>query len=142
MRRATGFTLLELMVVVTVIAVLAGFALPTFTEYLRKGKRAEAVSAIGDIQLREERYRADNPTYGTLAQVISPTTTTYYNNALKYFSISVSNNTASAYTITATRKGDLASDPKCANFVMDYSAGIATKKMSDNKNVDYCWRQK
>ena len=43
--------------------------------------------------------------------------------------------------VTATRKGDLANDPKCANFVMEYSAGLSTKKMSNNTNVDYCWRR-
>ena len=57
--RPVGFTLLELMIVVAVIAILAIIAVPSYIEQVRKGKRAEAVQAIGDIQLRQERWRAD-----------------------------------------------------------------------------------
>jgi type IV pilus assembly protein PilE len=149
--KALGFTLLELMIVVVVIAILAALAFPSYIEYIRKGKRAEAVQAIGDLQLREERWRAENPTYGntTDASATAPlanlfgsvANVTNYNAGLKNYDISISGNTGSAYVITATRKGDLANDPKCANFTYTMSAGNGTKGMSDNKNVDYCWRR-
>jgi len=147
---AKGFTLIELMIVVVVIAILAAFALPTYMEQIRKGKRAEAVRTLGEFQLREERWRAENPTYGTMDQLTgSAAGTTGYNNSLSYYNISISGNTGSAYVITATRKGDLASDPKCANFVMRFgsacdasaSLGVLNKCMSDNNNVNYCWRK-
>ena len=98
-----GFTLLELMIVVAVIAILAMIALPMYSEQVRKGKRAEAVQAIGDIQLRQERWRADNSSYATMDQLTgSAANTTAYNNALNYYNVSVSNNNATDYTITAT----------------------------------------
>ena len=74
MRGNQGFTLLELMFVVAIIAIIAAFALPSYTEYIRKGKRAEALSAISDIQLREERWRADNPLYGTMLNLFGSAT--------------------------------------------------------------------
>jgi prepilin-type N-terminal cleavage/methylation domain-containing protein len=81
--RPAGFTLLELMIVVAVIGILAILAMPSFIEQIRKGKRAEAVRAIGDIQLRQERYRADNPSYATMDQLTgSAAATTAYNAAL------------------------------------------------------------
>src|SRR5688572_30286026 len=132
--RPFGFTLLELMIVVAVIALLAAIALPMYSEQIRKGKRAEAVQAIGDLQLRQERWRADNPAYGntTGADVAagnlfgSVANVTSYNNALKYYTISATG-TGTGYTLTATRKGDLANDPKCGNFTMTMAAGVATK---------------
>jgi type IV pilus assembly protein PilE len=63
--RPYGFTLLELMIVVAVIIVLASIALPMYTEHVRKGKRSEALQALGDLQLRQEKWRADNPSYAT-----------------------------------------------------------------------------
>lgn len=149
--RSFGFTLLELMIVVAVIAILAAIAIPSYIEHIRKGKRAEAVQAIGDIQLRQERWRADNPSYGTLDQLTgNAANSTSYNGALRNYSIGISGNTGSTYVITATRKGDLAADPKCANFVLRVGSlcdgtaepgGLQHKCMSDNQNVNYCWRQ-
>ena len=61
--RQKGFTLIELMVVVTVIAVLAAIAIPNYREYTKRGRRADAVQAVGDLQLKLERWRAENPSY-------------------------------------------------------------------------------
>jgi type IV pilus assembly protein PilE len=155
--QSAGFTLLELMIAVAAIAILAVIAVPNYLEQIRKGKRAEAVRAIGDIQLRQERWRADRPAYGNTTGADeaagnlfgSVAAVTSYNSGLSYYSISATNNTGTTYTLTATRKGELASDPKCANFVLEHgrtcagaaAPGVTHKCMSDNKNVDYCWRQ-
>lgn len=139
--RPAGFTLLELMIVVAVIAILAIIALPSFVEQIRKGKRAEAVQAIGDVQLRQERYRADNPSYATMDQLTgSAAATTAYNAALNNYNVSVTGVSGTGYTITATRKNDLANDPRCGNFTMTMAAGTATKGVSSG-DVNYCWRQ-
>ena len=138
--RPFGFTLLELMIVVAVIAVLAIIALPMYTEHVRKGKRSEAMQALGDLQLRQERYRADNPSYANALGLLGVNTTTY-NSAMRYYNISILAGTATTYNLQATRKGDLANDPRCANFRMSLASGVVTKGMSDNNNVAYCWRQ-
>lgn len=140
--RSAGFTLLELMIVVIVISVLAMIAIPSYMEQVRKGKRAEAVQTIGDLQLRQERWRAEHPSYGTLDELTgSAANSTSLNNSFKYYTITVPTNTATGYSITATRKGDMASDPKCANFTLSVAAGVVTRGMSNGSNVDYCWRQ-
>lgn len=148
--RSAGFTLLELMIVVAVVAILAALALSSYTEQIRKGKRSEAVQALGDVQLRQERWRSENPTFGntTDASAVTPlanlfgsvANVTSYNSGLKYYNISITGNTGTAYTATATRKGDLASDPKCGNFTITMTAGVATKGISSG-DVDYCWRR-
>lgn len=145
--RPAGFTLLELMIVVAVIAVLAAIALPNYIEQVRKGKRAEAVQAIGDMQLRQERWRADNSSYATLDELTgSAANSTAYNAGLKYYTISISGNNATDYVITATRKGDLANDPRCGNFTLTRDivapATVAsTVKGITAGDVSYCWRQ-
>lgn len=139
--RPAGFTLLELMIVVAVIGILAILAMPSFIEQIRKGKRAEAVQAIGDVQLRQERYRADNPSYANMDQLTgSAAATTAYNTALNNYNVTVTGISGTGYTITATRKNDLANDPRCGNFTMTMAAGAATKGMSSG-DMAYCWRQ-
>ena len=149
-RRPKGFTLIELMIVVAVIAILAIIAIPQYVEHVRKGKRSEALEAIGDMQLRQERWRADNPAYGVTNDLLgNASNTTAYNNAHKYYDISVTTVTATAptsYVITATRKGDLANDPKCGNFILTQAivppATVPTVvKSVSSGDAAYCWRQ-
>jgi type IV pilus assembly protein PilE len=66
-QRNSGFTLIELMVVVAVVAILAAIALPSFNEQMRKSRRAEAVAEMGQVQLGLERWRADNASYAISA---------------------------------------------------------------------------
>jgi type IV pilus assembly protein PilE len=148
MQRTRGFTLIELMIVVVVIAVLAMIAIPSFSEYLRRGKRSEAASAIGDVQLREERFRANRTSYGdsTSADLAagnlfgSVAAVNSYNSGLKYYNVAISGVSATGYTITATRKGTLANDPKCGNFTMTMLNGVSTRGISSG-DMAYCWRQ-
>lgn len=148
MKQVRGFTLIELMIVVVVIAVLATLAMPSFSEYLRRGKRVEAASAIGDVQLRQERFRSNRTTYAdsTSATLVlgnlfgTPASVTSYNSGLKYYDISISGVSATGYTITATRKGTLANDPKCGNFTMTLASGVSTRGISSGDKA-YCWRE-
>jgi prepilin-type N-terminal cleavage/methylation domain-containing protein len=61
----SGFTLLELMIVVAIIAVLAIIAIPSYTQYIRKSHRADALQRMQQIALAQERFRAENPGYTT-----------------------------------------------------------------------------
>jgi type IV pilus assembly protein PilE len=58
-----GFTLIELMVVIVVIAILAAIAIPGYTSQVRKSRRTEARNALLDAAAREERFFATNNFY-------------------------------------------------------------------------------
>lgn len=64
-RYSAGFTLIELMVTVAVVAILASIAYPSYTDYLRRGQVQEAPRVLSDYRARLEQYYQDNRTYGT-----------------------------------------------------------------------------
>ena len=68
-RRAAGFTLIELMVATAVSAVLSSLAYPSFQAQVQKSRRADATLAIHQVQMAQERWRANHTGYATLAQL-------------------------------------------------------------------------
>ena len=64
-RRAdlAGFSLVELMIVVTIVAILSAIAIPQYNSSVRKSRRTEAKSAVLDLAGREERYFNTNNAY-------------------------------------------------------------------------------
>lgn len=58
-----GFTLLELMIVVAIVAVLAGIAYPSYQDSIRKARRADAKAALLEAAGRQERFYTENNQY-------------------------------------------------------------------------------
>jgi type IV pilus assembly protein PilE len=95
MNKSKGFTLIELMITVAVIAFLAAIAYPSYTAYVTRGKLAEGTSALSDGRVRMEQFFQDNRTY-----VGGPAPAATAN-----FTFAVTNPgtpAANSYTITAT----------------------------------------
>lgn len=64
-KRAAGFTLVELMIVVAIIGILAAIAYPSYIDSVRKGKRADGRAALTSLLQQQERYFTQNNTYQT-----------------------------------------------------------------------------
>lgn len=125
--KKSGYTLIEMLMTVGILGILVLVASSLYTSYVRKGRRIDAVNSILSIQLAEEQYRSKNTQYGTLAQVWSGVSA----SAEGYYSIAISNVTASSYTITATAQGTQANDAEngtsCSALTLAMSNGTITK---------------
>ena len=79
MMKRRGFTLIEIMIVVVVIAILAAIGYPSYTDFVRRGKIAEAISGLSSARVNMERWFQDNRTYagGCNANVLPPATSNF-----------------------------------------------------------------
>lgn len=65
MMKAKGFTLVELMVVVAIIAILSSIAMPWYGQYVQRGNRGDGISSLQGIMDAQERFYTDRITYTT-----------------------------------------------------------------------------
>jgi type IV pilus assembly protein PilE len=64
-----GFTLIELMIAVAVVAILAAVAYPSYTQHIRKGNRSAAQAQMLDLANRQQQYLLVNKRYATKAEI-------------------------------------------------------------------------
>ena len=100
-RAQTGFTLIELMIVVAIIAVLAAIALPIYSDYITRGKLTEAQNNLSALRVAMEQYFQDNRTYASSTTATNCGVSMPSGNSAKYFSYTCAL-TTSGYTITAS----------------------------------------
>lgn len=133
---AHGFTLVELLVVMAIIAILAAIGLPAFTESVRKARRADAVMLLTGIQQSQERFRANNASYAsTLDQLTgAPRQTDHYVG-------SISGAGSAGYTLTATARSTSpqASDSACRVMSLRMTAGGNVVYMDADEANSRCW---
>ena len=103
MKTQNGFTLIELMMVVAVIAIISVFAFPAYNDYVRRGQLTDGTTALADFRVRMEQFYQDNRTYaGTQCSGVCGASCT----ATQYFNYSCQLNTGrgggQSYTATAT----------------------------------------
>jgi type IV pilus assembly protein PilE len=134
--RVSGFTLVELMIVVAIVAILTAVAYPAYTEYVRKSRRADAQSVMLEAAQFMERFHTENSRYdqntgGTAIALPLYLRQTPKDGATKYYNLITPTATVTAYTITATpiQAGD-----RCGTMTIAHT-GVKTAGQAD------CWRR-
>lgn len=98
-----GLTLIELIIVVAVVGILAAVALPSYQDYIRRGKRADGHALLQNAAFAQERYRLNNSSYATLTTELTgacPTSGACKSQQGNY-TLSITEATATKFKLTA-----------------------------------------
>lgn len=112
-RRQRGFTLVELMIALAVLALLAGMAYPAYNEHVARSRRADAKQSLVELAQKLERFYTERGTY--VGASLGGSGLYPGSSRGGYYSLAITAQTADGFTITATPTGAQASDA-CATF--------------------------
>ncbi len=128
-RRARGFSLIELMIVLVIIGVLSAIAYPAYQDYVRRANRSTAQSFMMTIAARQEQYLLTNRSYAATTGALNLTAPTETNGR---YTFAIALPTPTSYTITATVTGNQA----VTNKFGDLTLGSDGVKGSQYAGVD------
>ena len=144
-KKQSGFTLIEMMIVVVIVAILAAFAFPAYNDYIRKSRRADGMNYLLELQTLQEKHRASATTYTNSVTTAPPNglgKSTLSPNG-NHYSVAITNNSATGYVLTATAQGTQAQDKgrdgsTCNSLILTVNAtnprGVKTSSTSNQ-----CW---
>jgi type IV pilus assembly protein PilE len=138
--RSRGFTLVELMITIVIIAILSAIAVPAYRSYVQRSKRSEATSALLRIQAAQEKFFLQNNAYSANLAGAPPaglgmltvTDGGNYNLALAV--------AAGGFTATATATSTQADDSKCQTFTINQNGVRTAADGAAADNTTECWK--
>ncbi|KAF1686161.1 pilus assembly protein PilE [Pseudoxanthomonas broegbernensis] len=114
-RRVRGFTLIELMITVVIVAILVALAYPAYNDHVRKARRAQAKADLVEYAQLAERWHTVNNTYASFDPGV---TQSPREGSTVYYAVEVSDLGAATFTITATPQGGQTAD-RCGTLTIN-----------------------
>ena len=119
----TGFTLVELIIVVAIISILASIAIPAYNGYVETSKRSDAQASLMALAIAQEKYRASNPTYTTVITDLNGVSSASESG---YYTLAVTAASGATFTATATPDGWTDSNGNCSPMSINQDGPTGT----------------
>jgi type IV pilus assembly protein PilE len=134
-----GFTLIELIVVMSMIAILTAMALPSYSEYLARSRRTDARATLTLASQWMERFRAENRGVYLGAELPAPFSVSP-NTGTALYEIQIAAVTAATYRIEATPRitGPMSGDA-CGTFTLSSDGRRTAAGQTSGPLFDRCW---
>jgi type IV pilus assembly protein PilE len=150
--RASGFSLIELLITIVVVSILAAIAVPSYQSYTLKSHRTEAKTALLSLAGMEERFLSTNNTYSQAPSDLGYSVAAFpINTVSNYYQITQSSfipavaptavapaGTPASYAFTATAIGMQIEDAPCASLTINSNGQKTATGTDPNANTD-CW---
>jgi type IV pilus assembly protein PilE len=145
--KSKGFTLIELMITVAIVALITAVAVPSYRQYVMRANRADATTALLRLTASQERFYLQNNTYASAALLddAPPAGLGFAGTERGYYVITLAPNGGgyqNGYILTATAAAgeSQATDTDCQVFTVNEQGQRAAQNATNGDNTVTCWR--
>jgi len=145
MKKQRGFTLIELMIVVAIVAILAGVAWPSYQEHVRTTRRADAQGALMGLAQAMERHFTEKGSYSGAADANDVPTIfpaqAPIDGGTKFYNLRITDADATSYTLQAQ---PIAGSAQASDGILELNSAGQKAWDSGNDGIgtgDMCWKK-